>query len=281
MYPSNFYSLFPPFPRENTCFVAMSFAPQFELRWNRVIKPAIEAVLVNGVPLRSVRVDQRTINDSILTEILTGIGQCRVVFADVTSLGRVDGRPVRNGNVMYEVGIAHAVRSPAEVVLFRSDDDPLLFDVANVRVNSYDPDRHALAAVAKLNEALLNGLREVELLRSLTVRQAAERLDVKGWELLNKLSAGPAWIDIELFHTLALSRLLDAGLVTMEYEKATTDKLKAVPDLNRQHFCRYRLTTLGVMVNNYILVSGEYHLAEQRMNEIRVATPMEQNPTKE
>lgn len=40
VYPQNLFALYPPFPRYNTVFVAMSFAPQFANRWARVISPA-------------------------------------------------------------------------------------------------------------------------------------------------------------------------------------------------------------------------------------------------
>lgn len=39
---------------------------------------------------------------------------------------------------MYEIGLAHAIRHPEEVLIIRSDADPLLFDVANIRVHRYD-----------------------------------------------------------------------------------------------------------------------------------------------
>ena len=61
-------------------------------------------------------------------------------------MGTVNGHPMRNDNVLYEVGLAHAARLPAEVVLFRSDRDQLMVDVVNIRVNSYDPDRDPGAA---------------------------------------------------------------------------------------------------------------------------------------
>jgi hypothetical protein len=154
MYPRNYFQLFPPFPREEKVFVAMSFDTRFDACWNQVIIPAIQAVHVNDVPLQPHRVDtHRIIRDSILTEILGGITNDRVIFADITSLGQLDSKPVHSSNVMYEVGLAHAVRLPEEVILFRADTDFLLFDVANVRVNTYDPDHDSDSARAWVTEA--------------------------------------------------------------------------------------------------------------------------------
>src|SRR5688572_24479525 len=132
MYPAAFFGLFPPFPRTDQVFVAMSFAPQFDARWRDVIQPAIRRISANNIRQEPRRVDASIVGDSILTEILQGVSQSRLVFADITSRNHLGAEPVRNANVMYEVGLAHAVRLPEEVLLFRSDADPLLFDVAQV-----------------------------------------------------------------------------------------------------------------------------------------------------
>ena len=55
-----------------------------------------------------------------------------------------------NANVLYEVGLAHALRAPEQVLLFRSDADPLLFDVSGIRVHTYDPDGDPEGAKKKL-----------------------------------------------------------------------------------------------------------------------------------
>ena len=78
MYPSHFFGLFPPFPREDTIFVAMSFDSRFDQRWNEVIAPAIRQVLRDEVPLEPLRVDSRKVSDSILTEILDEISKSRL-----------------------------------------------------------------------------------------------------------------------------------------------------------------------------------------------------------
>jgi hypothetical protein len=138
-------------------FVAMSFDQRFQRRWEEVIEPGINSVQVAGQRLKAYRVNASVIGDSILTEILGGIGRARIIFADVTSHnleGATEEMPIRNGNVMYEVGIAHATRLPEEVLLFRSDRQRLLFDVANVRVNCYDPDNDPETARTVVSSAI-------------------------------------------------------------------------------------------------------------------------------
>ena len=183
MYPAHLFALFPPFPRE--VVVAMSFDPRFDPRWQNVIAPAIGSVLIDEKPLEPVRVDVRKISDSILTEILSGISHSRLVFADITTIGYFDERPIRNGNVMYEVGLAQAVRLPEEVLLFRSDNDSLLFDTANIRVNTYSPEDAPEKARAQVADTILDaGRREIDLRKHLAVKKAAESLDDPSWWVL-------------------------------------------------------------------------------------------------
>jgi hypothetical protein len=131
MYPAHVFSLYPPFARNKRAFVAMSFDPVLGRRWSDVIAPAI-----TDCGLEPYRVNASKISDSILTDILKAISNAKLIIADVSAVVGT-----RSANVMYEVGLAHAVREPHEVILFRSDDERLLFDMANVRVNRYDPRR--------------------------------------------------------------------------------------------------------------------------------------------
>lgn len=180
LYPAHAFQLFPAFPREDEVFVAMSFDSQFDSRWNKIITPAIESVMGAGGRLRPYRVDARNVGDSILTDILQGIARARLVFTDITSIGKRDDYTIRNGNVMYEVGIAHAVRLPEEVLLFRSDHEPLLFDVAGIRVRNYAPDEDPVGAREQLSAAILDAAKEIDLRRTLAVQQAIRSLGYDG-----------------------------------------------------------------------------------------------------
>src|SRR5438552_2510987 len=115
-------------------FVAMSFSPTYQKRFDDVIKPAIEAIAINGVKLTAYRVDLSKTGDSILSDIVDGIAHSQMVVADVSSIGKdsVTGDSYRNGNVLYEVGIALACRMPSEVLLIRDDNDKFLFDVSTI-----------------------------------------------------------------------------------------------------------------------------------------------------
>ena len=255
MYPANFFGLFPPFPREKKVFVAMSFDKTFQRRWNEVIRPAVSEIELDGVSLEPVRVDVRRISDSIVTEILQGIAHHLVVFADVTTIGYVDDKPIRNANVLYEVGLAHAIRLPEEVILFRSDEDQLIFDITNVRVNSYDPDTDPSTARELVIDSITDALKEVDLKRHLSVRRAAESLDYPSWMVLAEAQHG--CVTHPVMRTMrqalgnasrarAIERLLDMGALKTEYLQVTPEILQSAGDGSAETaFIRYYATPFG------------------------------------
>ena len=174
MYPATFFGLFPPFPQNLRAFVAMGFDPCFDARWQNVLQPGIRSVTVNDKSLEPHRANLAMSGDSVLTGILDDISRCMVVVADITTLGEHNGRPVRNENVFYEVGLAHAIRLPEEVVLFRSDQATLAFDISNVRVHEYDPDGNPEGARDIVSNTLVGSLNELNLRRQLAIRRAAD-----------------------------------------------------------------------------------------------------------
>lgn len=169
----------------------MSFATEFTARWEQVIQPALGRIQYNDVPLIAHRVDLSKSGDAILTEILQSIADSIVIVAGVSAIGSLNGRAVRNANVLYEVGIAHASRRPEEVVLFRSDSLPLDFDVQGVRVHTYDPDGDPKGAQNTVVETVIESLRGAASSRRVAIRLAAQRLTSHAyWLLLEGLNAG-------------------------------------------------------------------------------------------
>jgi len=119
---------------KNQVFVAMSFEDRFTERFDQIIKPAIEGELISGIQLSAFKVDNSQTGDSILTDIADGIVHSMLFLADVSVIdeGRYAEQPIRNGNVMYEVGLALASRQPSEVLLIRDDTKKFLFDVSTI-----------------------------------------------------------------------------------------------------------------------------------------------------
>jgi hypothetical protein len=254
MYPAHGLALFPPFPRNNRVFVAMSFAHEFQHRWEAVIAPGIT---VAG--LEPFRIDMPRVSGSIPAEIVAAIAESRLVLADVTA---VAGQ--RNGNVMYEVGIAHAARQPEEVLLFRSDDERLLFDVATIRVNRYEPDRETDQSRDLVAAAVRSALADIETMHSLAVTRAGAALDSVAINVL--IAASNPEADGLTHPSLsnmaehlaraptiaAISRLLELELLSAEWPRLTAAH---VPEFDGVPFAeilrrvvRYRVTPLGEAV---------------------------------
>lgn len=253
MYPAHYFNLFPAFPQTSKIFVAMSFAERFNARYD-VISQAVNNITHNGVQCEPFRVDARTVSDSILTEILDGVRSSFLVFADISTIGKCDGIDVRNGNVMYEVGIAHAVRLPEEVLLFRSDDDRLPFDTSNVRVNKYDPESSPEDAFRIICDAIINASKEISLRRHLAVQKAASILDHSAWTLLEEIEKQPLRHPIPktvgdivggASKVQAINKLLELGLIQMRFAKVDVAELVADPKKLSESMSEYFITRFG------------------------------------
>lgn len=152
----------------------MSFAGVYQERFDRIIRPAIDSIRHHGRQLTANRVDLSRSGDSILTEISDGIAHAEMVLADVSTAGydAKTGLPHRNGNVMYEVGLALACRQPTEVLLIRDDHDKFLFDVSTIphkQMDFTDSD----AAKRELSEQLVARLREITHMNDARLLKAA------------------------------------------------------------------------------------------------------------
>jgi hypothetical protein len=240
MYPAEILALFPPFPREDKIFVAMSFDPRFDARWKDVLKPSIEGIEWRSRWLQAHRVDLTRKSDSIITEIVREIAQCRLVLADLTTIGHLDGmspRPIRNGNVLYEVGLAHASRLPQEVILLRSDHDVLDFDIAGVRVHRYDPGdiNNARTEVQRL---IRDALESVDLHKSIAVQQGLQSLDFTMYALLQESIIEIPHPTVRTFGELlagterlnAIYRLLSAAMFRAVFKPLTPELMAgAIP----------------------------------------------------
>jgi hypothetical protein len=107
----------------DTCFVMMPFAEPLGGYYASVYQPAIEKA-----KLKAIRADAEIFGTGkIIDQIWTGIRTARVLVAELTG---------RNANVLYELGLAHALRKP--VVLISANEDDVPFDVRHVRVIYYD-----------------------------------------------------------------------------------------------------------------------------------------------
>jgi nucleoside 2-deoxyribosyltransferase len=100
-----------------TCFVIMPFEPPIGTYYDSVFKPAIESAGLN-----SIRADSILTPGVVMRQIWVGIREAAVCLAELTTL---------NANVMYELGLAHALGKP--VVQVTQSIPSLPFDMRHIR----------------------------------------------------------------------------------------------------------------------------------------------------
>lgn len=251
-------------------FVAMSFAPQYKSRYDTIIAPAIESIVINNnVALKAYRVDTSKSGDSILTDIMDGIAHSQMVLADVSTFGSdsVTQQPYRNGNVMYEVGIALACRQPQEVLLIRDDSDSFLFDVSTIPHMTIDFGR-IQEARKLLQDELIARLRESSYVSDARVKLAIAGLSAEELTVLKQVAdyaPGTVWGrkdtgSVDFFAMASTPRLLDKGLIKLEGRFV-------------EGHPAYHLTPLGMVVAKLVQSGLREFNADTPPQDIKEAAP--------
>ena len=107
----------------STCFVVQPFAEPYGGYFSLIYEPAIE-----GAGLQAMRADAEIFGTGkIMDQIFAGIREATVLVAELTT---------RNPNVLYELGLAHALQKP--VVLVSNNEGDVPFDLSHIRVIYYD-----------------------------------------------------------------------------------------------------------------------------------------------
>lgn len=182
MYPREYFDTFWRGDLRNEVFVAMSFAAEFDTVWTDSIRPAIENDTQDN-PVAH-RVDTSTLSGNIITEILDGIAHAKLVFVDISICNSGTWARQRNGNVMYELGLAHAIRQSSEIVAVRSDNEMINFDIVGIRIQRYD--LIDVSTTRNQFAQLLNGsLNIIDNTRGLKIQEAIERLDADSLTLIS------------------------------------------------------------------------------------------------
>lgn len=224
MYPNLFLRTYWQRELRAEVFVAMSFDPRYDSRFKNVFRLAICSIGMDHEQLDARRVDLSKSGDSILVEINDGIAHAQLILADVSTVGRdaATGRPYRNANVMYEVGLALACRQPSEIVLVRDDNDPLLFDISVIPCPQIDFSdvRTARQTIA---DALVDRITTRNLLRDARTRTALATLSSDELLLMKQAkdySLGHVWGfkddgGVNFLTMAAIPRLLDKQLIEL------------------------------------------------------------------
>jgi len=103
------------------CFVLMPFREQFLRIYEDHIKSTLEEI-----GLRVLKSDDLFTTTEIIEDIWEYINKAKMIVADVTG---------RNGNVFYELGLAHTVGKP--VIILTQDESDVPFDLRHLRFFKY------------------------------------------------------------------------------------------------------------------------------------------------
>ena len=104
------------------CFVIMPFGGWYDRYYEDIFRPAIEEA-----GLESRRADSLYRPSPIVHDIWSYTKEAKVMLADLSG---------RNPNVLYELGLAHAIAKPAILVVESIEDVP--FDLRSLRIINYD-----------------------------------------------------------------------------------------------------------------------------------------------
>lgn len=253
MYPAELLNLFPPFPKSNMVFVAISFDPQFNSRWTEVLLPAVSKVLINNEALFAHKVNLASKNDSLITEIVKNISECRLFIGDISTIGYLPitgttNKPIRNSNVLYEVGLAHACRLPEEVILLRSDNDQLDFDISGVRVHQYNPD-NLEGSIEIVVNLVVQALKSIDDRKRISVENATKSLDVTMYFLLQESISDIPHPSTRTMREVmsnteritAINRLLSLGMFETVFKELTPELFQGASN----EVASYRVTPFG------------------------------------
>ena len=226
-------------------FVAMSFEERFNTRFEEIIRPAIEGENIGGRKLKAYRVDLSKSGESILTEISNGIAHCFLFLADVSTIDhlRFSDKPARNSNVLYEVGIALACRTPEEVLLIRDDYDPLIFDTSSIPHITINFDDKA-PAIEEIRSLLEDRDRERKIISDARVLTSLSHLTPEDIELLIGLSSLDVNQSADLRADIGEKKILSIPAATSLSNLLRLD-LAIGHAITDDHSLTYKLTDIG------------------------------------
>jgi hypothetical protein len=145
IYPADFFEKEQISRKVGLCFVLMPFREGLKEIFE-TIKEVVEGPQWNFVCKRA---DDFFAGGHILADVLRGIGEAEVVVADLTD---------RNPNVFYELGIAHMVKQPKEIILLAQSIDAVPFDLRAFRCIVYS---QSIQGAKKLKADFANTLGEI------------------------------------------------------------------------------------------------------------------------
>ncbi len=213
MYAKFFFERFWEGEQKKELFVCMPFHDSFDSKFNKINNSAKE---VNFD--RAVRVKEDWSANVITDKIFDGIANSKMLLFDLSDDPVLPCKYLKqaNVNVLYELGIANAIREPQDILLIRKTSSTKIpFDISGMTINEYEGDLTVEWLVNKLKDALKNQ----EWHKSKRVKAAAKSIDGEAIELMYNYGRNPE--DFNHFNTrgaqaevkMSVLRLIDLGII--------------------------------------------------------------------
>ncbi|MFH1311467.1 MAG: hypothetical protein ABIH65_03620 [Nanoarchaeota archaeon] len=221
MYPKHFFERFWKGEQKNELFVCMPFNDSFDKKFE-----IINRVTKNTNLHRARRVKEGVGTTIITDEILEGIANSKFLLFDLSNDPKYD-KKCPNPNVMYELGIAIAMREPSDILVIKDSSEEiekLPFDVRTIRIHQHPQEIDEEFFKRELEKAI----EHQEWHKSKRVKAAAESIDEFGLGLMLETGIRPDEWDHFSFGGFGLDsipkrtaahRLMDLGILFFDTGK--------------------------------------------------------------
>lgn len=240
MYAKSFFQHFWAPDQRNELFVCMPFHPAFDSKFRNSFDPGARKAGFD----KAARVSETWEANVITDKIFDGIANSKMLLFDLTDDPKSPCQYTKqiNGNVLYELGVANAMREPEDILLIREDSVVNIpFDVSGLNINVYKGELTLDWLVNKLKRTL----ERQAWYKSKRVQAAARSIDDIGLNLIVTIGKRPNGynhfnvVGLPAEVRMAASRLVDLGILWL----ATAEK-------GREH--AYRWTPFGLEVIEFL-----------------------------
>jgi len=213
MYAKFFLERFWESEQKNELFVCMSFHDSLDDKFDMLDKAAKEADFG-----KATRVKEDWDANVITDKIFDGIANSKMLLFDLSDDPKSPCKYSKqaNVNVLYELGVASAIRDPQDILLIKEkSSSEIPFDITGMTINEYEGSLRNEWLIDKLK----NALKKQEWHRSKRVQAAAKSIDGEALELMYNYGRNPE--DFRHFHTTgapaevktSVLRLMDLGIL--------------------------------------------------------------------
>lgn len=210
MYPKHFFERFWESEQKNQLFVGMPFDESVNNNFD-IINTSVKNLGFKEAFRVGIESEANSIND----RIFDAIANSKMLLFDLSD----DKRTGKiNHNVIYELGIANAIREPSDIVLIRKNNKNefnLPFDIQGLHINFFENE----LTREFIEEKIKNAAQNQQWHKSKRVLSAIESLDENGLSLMNQIGRNPKGYNhfnsdsLSLKQKESLLRLIDLGII--------------------------------------------------------------------